>query len=67
MAANRGKPVPPGTTGAGTAEGPADAQAQYVMEILLTGKPSQVATDFGTIAAAADGTTTGRFITWRKA
>jgi hypothetical protein len=32
----------------------------------LTGKPSQVTTDFGTIATAADGTTSAKFITWDK-
>lgn len=65
MAANRGKTQPPGSaSGEGTVS---DAQCQYVVEILMAGKPSQVTTDFGTIATAADGTTTAKFITWRKA
>ncbi len=64
MAANRGKTQPPGSaSGEGTIT---EAAASYIMYILLTGKPSQVTTDFGTIATAADGTTSAKFITWDK-
>lgn len=60
------KGVVPGT-GAGLPEGSvADGQAQYEVHVVLSGTPSQIATDYATLVTNVAALTSASTISWNK-